>query len=371
MNREVKLVPQKMTGDLRRGGWNLTGFVEGDTDAVSYGQNWVVRAKSGATFVDAAAREIFSGHVLSQPEVIEFDRYRSRIEVNAGTMNELLEGESLQAIAFTEQASPANDHQITGLTFGDMVDHIIRRHCNAVYHATTMPDGVITELDVDLASTAQVRFNVEQSDNLWRSLQKLGGGESSGEFYIPFFNRRNKFYYQPAPAFWSVPPTSKGTITKQHLRGAVKVKVNNAQPKEKIGQVTITAYGDFDTFYTSSFPTNPGRGKILPPKKGIYANNQSRADTLATRLYQWLTRPYSIEIEVDPGLVLLGDDGFGLDLSDKVSFTYDGPAEDTTSGAGVHLNFAAEDFFVYGAKIDFDAQGKMAKALLLLEVDPT
>jgi hypothetical protein len=372
MDRLKKLIPQSLEGDLRRGGWQLTGYVEGDTDAVAEGQNWVVRAKSGASFVDAEWREIFSGHILSEPESIEFSRYQSRIEVSAGTMNELLEGVNLQAIGFTNQATPANDHQINGLNFARMVEHILRRHCNAVYDDPTMPDGVVNSLTVDTTdSTTQGRFNVDKSDNLWRSLQDLGGGEEASEFYFPWFSRRNEFYYQAAPPFWTTPPVTKGIITKDHLRGAVKVVVNSARPRDKIGQVSLTAYANFDTFYNATYPANPGRGKILPPRKGIYANSQARADVLAQRLYDWLTRPYSLEIEVDPGLILLGDDGRGLDLGDKVTLTYNGPAEDTISGAGVHLNFAAQSFFIYGAKVDFDPAGHMAAGILLLEYDPT
>ncbi len=372
MDNLKSLIPRQLTGDLRRGGWQMTGYVEGDTDAVEYGDNWVVEAKSGASFVDSQWREIFSGHILSDPETLEFSRYSSRIEVIAGTMNELLEGEALQAIGFTDQTTPSNDHQVNGLNFGEMIDHIIKRHCNAVYDATEMPDGVVTELDVDTTnSTALERFNVDKSDNIWRTLQQLGGGEQNGEFYNPFFDRRNKFYYQASPPFWTTPPVSKGTITKDHLRGTVKVKANAARPRDQIGQVSLTAYADYDTFYTATYPTNPARGKVLPPRKGIYANSQARANTLAQRLYDWLTRPYSLEIEIDPGLVLLGDDGRGLDLADKITLTYDGPVEDAISGAGVHLDFDAQDFFVYGAKVDFDPAGYMARAVLLLEMDPS
>lgn len=371
-SRLPKLLPNKLTGDLRKGGWLMDGIIDGDTDAVSYGRNWRLMGKSGATFMDATWREIFNGHILVDPDEYEFDRFTSRIRIQAGTMNEFLEGESLQDIGFTSQASPANDHQIVTMNLGEIVDHIIRRHCNAVYNATTMPDGVVTELDIDTTnSTTLSRYNVYKSSNLWRSLQEIGGGDQSGEFYSCWFDRHNKFYYQPTPAFWTTPPTSKGNITKDHLRGQVRVKLNNNKPHDKIGQVQLTGYSSYDTFYNASWPANPARGKTLPPKDGIWTNSQARADTLAERLYKWLTRAYTVELEVDPGLILFGDDGDGLDLADKVTFDYNGPAEDSASGAGVHLNFSMQSFFVYGASIDFDAVGKMARGVLLLEQDPT
>jgi len=367
-----ELIPLTLDGNLRRGGWTLAGRVEGDTNAVAYGQNWRVLAKSGSDWYDHDWREAFNGHVIASPDNLQFDRYASRVDIRAGTMDNLLAGEALQDIGFTAQATPTNDHQITDMTLADIVEHILDAHCNAVYNATTMPDGVVTEDDIDTTNSVQLdRYNVSKSDNMWRSMQAIGGGEEAGEFYRCWFDRHNKFYYQPAPAFWTTPPTSKGTLTTAHLRGAVRVKLNNNQPTARVGQVNITAIKDFDTVYTATYPSSPAAGKILPSRDGIYAEDQSKTNTLAERLYKWLTRSYTLTVEVDPGLLLFGDDGDGLDLSDKVAVTYDGPAEDTTSGAGVHLNLSAEPFFVYGAQVTFDAAGRMARAVLTLEQDPT
>lgn len=367
-----ELIPLTLNGDLRRGGWTLAGRVEGDTDAVAYGANWRVVGKSGSDWYDHDWREAFNGHVIASPDNLQFDRYVSRADISAGTMDNLLAGESLQDIGFTSQATPANDHQITDMTLADIVEHILDAHCNAVYHATTMPDGVITEKEIDTTGSVPLeRYNVSKSDNLWRSLQAIGGGEEAGEFYRCWFDRHNKFYYQPAPAFWTTPPTSKGTLTKSHLRGAVRVKLNNNQPGQRVGQVNITAIKNYNTVYIATYPASPAAGKILPSRDGIFANNQTKANTQAERLYKWLTRAYTLTVEVDPGLLLFGDDGDGLDLANKVAVTYGGPAEDAISGAGVHLDLDAEPFFVYGAQVTFDAAGRMARAALTLEQDPT
>lgn len=370
-DRNDRIIPQQLTGDLRKGGWQLKALVESDTDALAYRDSIRVMGRSGADFLDSEPGEVFNGHVISEPDEMQVERFTSRVKIMAATVNDFLESGHLQAIAFTDQASPSNDHQVNGLDFAEMVDHIIRRHCNAVFDATEMPDGVVTSLDVDTANSTTIdRFNVPQSDNFWRSLQTLGGGDQSGEFYFCWFDRRNKFYYQPAPAFWSTPPTSKGTLTKDHI-WSMKIRRNANQPKERIGQASITAHADFDTLYTASYPPNPGRGKILPPKKGVYAQSQARADTLAQRLYQWLTRTYTVTVEVDAGLALFGDDGQGLDLGDKVALTYDGPTEDADTGGGLHINWDARDFFIYNIKVDFDAAGKVGRAFLTLEQDPT
>jgi len=371
MARQDKLIPTQLTGDLRRGGYTLSGYIEGDTDAVAYGDSWQLRVKSGASYVDADWVEVFNGHIIAEPDPLTVSRYSSQANILAGTMQELLAGESIQDIGFTKQASPANDHQITGMNFALIQQHIIERHCNVIYDATEMPDGVITDTEIDTTnSTVLDRFNVYQSDNMWRSMQAIGGGEEAGEFYRCWFDRRNTFYYQPAPPFWDTPPTSKGTITKSHLTGPVRVQRNANQPGSRIGQVTLTAIKNYNTVYTAKYPASPGDGKISPPRDGIWASSQGVANTLAQRLYLWLTRPYTVTIEVDPALVLLGDDGQGLDLANKVHLTYDGPTEDALTGAGFHIDLDY-DFFIYGVSIRFDVFNKMASCQLTLEYDPT
>lgn len=370
MRQEPKLIPQTLNGDLRRGGWILSGYIEGDTDAVSYGDNWILRAKSGSLSQDPEWRQIFNGTILEEPDNITVGRYKSRVAVRAGTIDNLLKGD-LQAIGFTEQSSPANDHQLTGLQLADIVQHILDSHCNAIFNATTMPDGLVTSTSIDTTNSVPLeRYNVGKSSNLWRSLQNIGGGEKAGEFYTIWCDRANKIYYEPTPNFWTTPPTSKGTLTKDHIR-SLSIKRNSNRPGEKIGQVSLTAIKNSSTVFTSSRPANAADGKRLPPRDGIFADTQAKTNTLAQRLYDWLTRAYTVTVEVDPGLVLFGDDGVGLDLADKVSITYDGPTEDTSTQAGLHINFSAQAFFVYGINIRFDAFGKMATATLTLEQDPT
>ena len=371
MLKAPEIKPKTLTGDLRQGGYKLSCTVEGDTDIVVSGQNIQLRGKSGADFLDNDFRTFFDGHATADPDSLQITRYNSAAQIPVGTMDALLAGESLQDIGFTEQASPANDHQITGLQLADIVEHIFKRHCNAFYHATTTPDGVITSTDIDTTnSVALERYNVSKSTNMWRSLQTIGGGERAGEFFLPFFDRKNKFYYQPFPAFWATKPTTKGTIDKNHLKDTIKVKRNSNSPGAKVGQVSLTAVKDFDTVNTASFPTNPAIGKILPTRDGIFAEDQTKTTTLATRLYQWLTRKYTVTIEVDPALILFGDDGNGLEIANMITLDYNGPAEDAISGAGLSLDLS-DDYFIFRIQINFDLDGKAAQGFLTLESDPT
>ncbi|GIK36577.1 MAG: hypothetical protein BroJett011_04100 [Chloroflexota bacterium] len=372
MIKRPELIPATLDGDLRRGGYILSGQVQGDTDAVRRGLNIRGTGLSLAGWSDFAGREWFNGHVLADPD-FSFDRYSSNAGWQAGTADNLLAGESIQDISFADVASPANSHEATSWTFADVVEHILRHHCNYVYDASGSngsPDGIIRTLDLDPDSTAFQVFIVSQSNNMWSTIQQIGGGEEGGgEFHRAWFDRRNRFHYQPAPPFISPRPTARGTLTTSHLRGTVQVRRVNSRPGQRVGQVTILAVDTPTSVLSATYPANPANGKILRRDSGIWADDQTRANLLATRLYKWLSRLYTLTVQVDAGLVLWGDDGRGLDLGDRVLVTYNGPAEDAVTGVGVHLNLSATSFYVYGINIQFDVARRTATATLTLEHD--
>jgi hypothetical protein len=328
--------------------------------------------KSLAT-ADTVYTEYFNGHALADPG-FAFSRYKSDARWQAGTADAFLRGEAIQDISFTDQSSPANSHEINGLQFADIINHIMQSHTNYILDLTGAagsPDGIISNTDVDTTnSTAIELFIVRQSNNLWSTLQRIGGGEEGGgEFYRIYFTRQNKLVYQPAPPFVTPAPTSKGTITKSHIRGQVRVTFPNSMPGQRVGQVQLTCVKNSTTVFKTEYPATPADGKILKKTRGVWANSQARADTLSQRLYEWLTRSYTLTIEVDPGLILFGDDGAGLELGDRLLVTYDGPTEDATTGHGVHLNISAQSMFVFSASVRFDDMGKMATGILTLEHD--
>lgn len=369
--RAAKLIPVSASGDLRRGGWLVNGRVEGDTDAVQAGLNWRIMGVCDSGWSDPEHREAFNLHVLANPD-FSATRYSSLANFQAGTANALMGGQ-LQDISFTEQASPANDHQMTGLNIGKIVQHILQKHCNFLYDATGAagaPDGIITATTIDTTNSTTVEiYNVSQSDNLWRVIQQIAGMDDGGEFYYPYFNRHNEFFYRQAPSFLSPAATAKGTLDKTLIRGTIQVKFVNNQPAEKLGQVKIVAVKNSTTVYDAAYPADPEDGKIFKLESGVWADDQARADLLAERLYKWKTRLYTLQVEVDAGLALWGDDGNGLDIGDRILVTYNGPAEDALTGAGVHLALSAQSMFVYGIDLSYDLAGRAGKATLTLEYD--
>jgi len=348
-----------LTGDLKRGGWIANCTIENDIDAIEQGD--IISLSGKSTYNSTTAQPYFQGVVVADPDNITFTRLKSKSSFQVATVDTLLGGESLQSIGFTEQASPANDHQILPpMRTGAMVDHILRKHANPVFDAATNTDGIVTVVNIAFGESINLlRYNVQKSNNFWRALQGIGGGETAGVFYRPFFNRRNEFVYRAAPFFLSPPATSKGTV---------RIKFNNNQPSDRIGQANIVSTKDFKTVYQSQFPLAIGNGKILRLESGIFASSQSDSDRNAERIYKWLTRSYTLTLDVDPALVLFGEDGTGLDLADKITIVYDGPVEDAITGSGMTLNIN-DDFYIYGASIKMDTNNLSAVGTLTLEID--
>ena len=380
MRQRLEIIPVSLAGDLRTGGWVMTAAVQGDTDSISPGDYLQYRGRALASFVDPALRFAFGGWVIGQPD-FSFDRYSSQAQIQFATPHALLAGGSLQDVSFAVVSSVNNSHEQAtspGWKFSTITEHILKSHTNYVYDADGSdgsPDGIITTLDFDTNSTLfnQVGdyFIVNQSTNLWSTLSgNLAGGDEGGvEFFRLWFDRRGVLHRSMAPPFISPQPTSKGTLTKAHMRGSVQVRYLNSQPGQRVGQVQIVAGIRPSTIFNAQYPASPGEGKILKKNSGIWANDQTRANLLATRLYKWLTRTYTITVQVDAGLALFGDDGLGLDLGNRIALTYNGPAEDSDTGAGVHLNLSAASFYVYGININFNPERKLATATLQLEMD--
>lgn len=368
MQPRPELTPLTIDGDLRRGGWKATGLLEGDTDAVSQGLNWLIDGKSLAEWVDPSWREALNVHILADPD-FRFDRYSSQARFEAGTVDNFLSGEDIQDISFAVVGSPSNSHEATSWNFGEAIEHILQHHCNYIYDATGAagsPSGVVISTDIDTVnSTSFEVFIVSKSTNMWRTLQQV----AAGEFYRIWCDRYNGINYRQDPPFVSPQPAAKGTLTAEHIRGTVRVKFNNSKPGERVGQVQLSAVANASTYYNATYPAQRNHGRIERQTNGIWAQSQARADTLAERKYRWLTRSYTLEVPVDPGLILFGDDGRGLDLGDRLLMTYDGPTQDAITGAGVHLNLSAQSLFVYGASIRSDPGRRQAQGTLILEHD--
>ena len=272
MIKRPELIPRSINGDLRRGGWLIPGSVQGNTDLVTRGLNLPLRGLNLTDSIDPSFIELINAHALSDPSY-SFSRHQSEAPFQVGTVDNFLMGEELQDISFAKVASPTNSHEQTSWNFGQVIDHILKFHTNFIYDATGAngsPDGVVFNTDIDTTNSTEFEvFIVRKSKNLWRTLQQIGGGEEGGgEFYRIYVNRNNEIVYKQAPPFISPQPASKGTLTKEHIRGTVKVQLHNASPGQRVGQVDITTLKNQTTTYNSKYPSNPEDGKIIRKQRG-------------------------------------------------------------------------------------------------------
>ncbi len=359
-------LPKSIKSSLRDGGTLVTGDLIGDTNALQFGDLVQLSAKSHAAYSDPDYRIIFEGHVVAGPETVDIDRFTTSTPLKIGTANYLLDG-YLQAIGFSDAASPANPHQITDLTISKCVAHILQYHCNAIYNATKNPGGPVVTTYFDHSESTPLGLrNTREGNSLWQRIQEICGGESGGEFFTPYFDTYNRFWNRPTPAFRSTPPASAMTLTTAHIREPISLTFRNASAKERIGQVklsTVNSAGSVTT-YNSVYPASRANGKIYSLTSGVYAGSQGRSDDLAEYLYRWLTRPYTVKVAVDPGLVLFGADGKGLQVGTALTLQYNGPTE----GAGLHVAIDHK-FYVYETEVQFDLDGKAGAGSITLEAD--
>lgn len=347
-----KIITRSITGNLKQGGSLARCETNGDTDIVKRGEAIRLTDPSGEfTYL--------VGHVIDEPS-IDFDGLNSVARFTVGTANYAATGR-LQAIGFTEQASPTNSHQISPtMRFSSMVQHILEDHSNLIYNATSMPDGPITDTDYDTGNDVAInRYNIRQSNNFWSTLvNSLSGGEQGGiQFYRPYLTKLNAFRYKPAPHYRTI--TSKGTFTKNSILGTVKI----TQHTRKTAQVNIAGIANGDVLYSAKYPASPLDGEIFELTQGVYTDSQSRTDDHAEGLYKWLSRLYTVRIEIRPDLFLQES----LDIADKVIINYDGPAEDATNGNGVRINLDNHEFIIYGYEFNNDPANQSAKVFLDLE----
>ena len=362
-NFEVNL----MDGNLERGGWTVQGNLLDDLTGLVFGQNVALHGQNlSGGIADPQYKQYFNGHCFTGVSGYSVQKWSSRGTIRLGTADNLLKG-YLQDIAFTESASPQHGHQITDLRIAKAVEHIMRDHCNVIFDPVKTPNGIVPSVDVDTAgSVKRETFIVRKSNNFWRRIQEMGGGNKAGEFYYPYFTRDNVFHHRLNP--FASSPTSKGTLTNNHITGPLRIQFTDANPLNRVGQVDLyTVMVGSENFYNSVYPNPQDGGKRHILGTGVWADSQVRSDAMAQQLYEWLTRPYTLFVPVDPCLLLFGDDGKGLDLAEAVHVDYDGQVDDGGNG----FNFQIDtDGYIYGATLRFDSANDKANCILRLECKP-
>ena len=341
-----------LNGSLTRGGWIASGTLKNGVTALEYGEHVILSGRSGCGWLDANFSLMLDGYTFAGASSVTFDKFSSSASVQMGTPDNLLHG-FVQGIGFTDQASPQNSHQITGLRISDTVEHILESHVDVIYQ------GIITNLDITDSTTVDF-INVRESNDMWRRIQQMGGGDSLGELYNAYFTRDGTFHYKPAMLIST--PASLGTLDSEYIRGRPRIIDRAGNPKNLVSQVdlhTVKAKKANVETFNKIFPATPSAGSLLSIKRGVWANSQARTDAMAEAIYTWKNRAYTLSLMVDVGMIF----NEGIDIGQTVTVDYDGALDD--GGSGMSLDISG-DYSVYGIAINV-AGGFQAGATLTLE----
>lgn len=313
----------KIEGSVQDGGWTATGAVFNDADRLDYYQEIEATFDMYAGGWSGPHRG-FRGHILPDPWRKTFQG--SVAPWSAFTAQEFMKRGEVQGIFFKEEASPGNDHQITGMQLADIVEHILGKtaqygHSNLV--EGVWPEGIIS-LDIDTTNSTSVdEYEVKQG-NYWRRLVEI----AEIEFYLIYVDKFNVLHYIPHPMFGASLPNVKLAIDNTLL--VEPLTINRINP-EALGQVKMVGTTPRGAQISGVYPTNATGGPQIV-RGGYIATANTLMAAIAERIYKFSNREYQVTAQL-PGAL-----GLFLDILDRVEITY------TSSDDGI--TWSAKKFWV-------------------------
>lgn len=317
-------------GSVQEGGWRASGDIFGDADRIAWYQeveSYFYLYVNGAW--EGTPRLGFRGHVLPEPWQKTFQT--SVTPWTAFTAQEYMKRGQLQGIYFKEDASPANEHQITGMQYADIVSHIVGQtgefgHCNLV--DGVWPEGFMLT-NIDAANSATPDNHEIKEGNFWGRIQEIANIEN----YLAYVDKGNKFNYIPHPMFQATLPGVVFDFDSSWMLEPLEIENRNT---ETVGQVRVQGATSGGEQISGKYPTEPTAG---PPDQlsGFKATDNTDMATVAERRYKYQNRDVSITVK------LAGAVGLMIDLMDRLSITY------TSSVDGI--TWTAKKFWVEGIRV--------------------
>ena len=252
------------------GGWRASGSVFNDNDKLDFYQGIESYFDLYAGGWYGFPKPALVGHLLPEPWQKTFQT--SITPFNAFTAQEFMKRGELQGIFFTDQASPANEHQIIDMTLADIVSHIVGQtgeygHCNLV--KGVWPEGIITT-DIDTAnSTAIDSYEVKQG-NFWNRLQEI----ADIDFYYMWLDKGNVFHFEPHPMFAPVLPTPVFDLDSALLSEPLEIENRNT---ESIGQVRLSGTTPAGLQIFGKYPTDPTAGPFPGKRQPVWGRQPASA----------------------------------------------------------------------------------------------
>lgn len=318
----------RIEGSIQDGGWKAEGAVLSDADRLLFYQQigvWFDAYLGGGW--ENLPRHAFRGHLLPDPWTKTFQA--SNAPFTAFTGQEFLKRGEIQGIFYRHVAlDPANRHQIINMNYAKIIYEMIGGHCSLMHLSeipnydaslwagafTTIPqiNGFLT-LDLDLANSSSVAEYDLKQGNFWQRLQDI----ANIEFFLIYLDKFNKLHYVPHPMFNATLPDPVLTITASHLMAPLQFERRNT---EKVGQVKLSGTTPQGLQISGKYPANPTAGPVVS-RSGYMATASTLMTTIATRMYKFENRDYTVTAVFPNGIGLL------LDLLDRVAITYTSSAD--------------------------------------------
>jgi hypothetical protein len=330
------------------GGWSASGSIIGDADRISRHQaidSWFDLYAGGGW--EALPRPAFIGHLVPEPWTKTLQT--SIAPFRAFTAQEFMKDPDarVQGIFFKDAPSPANQHQITDMTYAGIISHIVGQagelgHCNFV--RSIWPEGIIST-NIDFSNSSQVDSYEVKEGNIWSRLQEI----ANIDFYYLYFDKTNTLNAIPHPMFGTL-PTPTLTLTSSLLLEPLQVTDRNT---EQVGQVRLNGQTPAGEQITAAYPTNPLPGPIVN-RSGYLATDNSNMAAVAQRMFRFENRDVTVVARVRGGLGLM------LDLLDRVAITY--------ASAADGVAWSAKTFWVHKILVEVLANFT-ARTTLTLEAE--
>ena len=254
----------------------------------------------------------------------------------------------IQGIFFTDNAAPANEHQITDMTLADIVSHIVGQagefgHCNLV--KDIWPEGIITT-DIDFDNSTEVDSYEVKQGNFWQRLQEI----AEIDFYYMWVSKANVFNFKPHPMFSASLPTPVFELDDEWLAEPLDIETRNT---EQVGQIKLSGTTPAGLQITGWYPDDPTAGPIVERGNYLGTANTLMSD-IAGRMYGFENRSHTVTAHIGNGTGLL------IDLMDRLSITY--------ASAADGIDWDEKKFWVHKIKVDILANFT-ARTTLELEAE--
>jgi hypothetical protein len=320
----------RIEGSVQDGGWKASGAVLGDADRLSFYQEieiWFDLYTSAGW--EALPRPAFRGHLLPDPWQKTFQS--SEAPWSAFTSQEIMKRGEVQGIFYKHVASaPGNRHQIISMTYSEIVYEIMG-HFNLMHRSEpvnydsslwsgafttqTFPEGFLF-LDFNMTGSSAVSEYDLKQGNFWGRLQEI----ANIDFYLIYVDKYNKLHYIPHPMFGASLPTAVMTLTNAHLLEPLTIERRNT---EQVGQVRLQGTTPQGLQISGKYPTDATAGPPIQ-KSGYMATSSTLMNTIATRMYKFENRDYTVTAKLN------GAVGLMFDLLDRIAITYTSSADGVT-----------------------------------------